>query len=142
MSTNYDDIINLPHHVSCDRRHMSMRDRAAQFSPFAALVGYEAVIEETGRSTNRRREPDAQELAELNRRIGFLATKLADNPAVEIEHFVCDDRKAGGAYRVTAGSVRTISAAARTVTMCDGEVIRMENITGISGGIFDENFGD
>ncbi len=66
--SRYDDIINLPHHVSPTRQRMSMLDRAAQFAPFAALTGYEAAVGETARLTAERRELDAQEAEELNRR--------------------------------------------------------------------------
>ena len=69
----YEDILHLPHHVSAERPHMSMLDRAAQFSPFAALVGYEDIIDETARLTTRKRELDEAEKAELDRRVGILA---------------------------------------------------------------------
>ena len=70
--SRYDDIINLPHHVSPTRQRMSMHDRAAQFAPFAALTGYEAAVGETARLTAERRELDAQEAEELNRRLAAL----------------------------------------------------------------------
>ena len=73
--SRYDDIINLPHHVSPTRQRMSMHDRAAQFAPFAALTGYEAAVGETARLTAERRELDAQEAEELNRRLAALIAK-------------------------------------------------------------------
>ena len=72
MGTPYDDIINLPHHVSRNHPQMTMRDRAVQFAPFAALTGYEDAVAETGRLTEQKRELSAQELAELNQRLCFL----------------------------------------------------------------------
>lgn len=128
----YDDIINLPHHVSRNHPQMSMRDRAAQFSPFAALVGYEDAVAETGRLTEQKRELSAQELAELNQRLCFLAEHLKDQPKVSIEYFVPDERKSGGAYQVIDGSIRKINLTERVITMSSGESIRMDDIMSIS----------
>jgi len=80
MKTPYDDIIRLPHHVSRNHPQMPLRDRAAQFAPFAALTGYEAAVGETARLTAERRERDPQEAAELNRRFADLAARLKDRP--------------------------------------------------------------
>ncbi len=83
----YADIIDLPHHVSKDRPHLTMRQRAAQFSPFAALVGYEDVIEETKRLTDSKRELDEMEKAELDRKLNVIASRLAEKPIVVIEYY-------------------------------------------------------
>ena len=91
--TDYDDIIHLPHHVSQNHPQMPLRDRAAQFAPFAALTGYEAAVGETARLTTERRELDAQETAELNCRLADLSTRLKDRSEVTIEYFVPDERK-------------------------------------------------
>ena len=123
MTTPYDDIIHLPHHVSRNHPQMPLRDRAAQFAPFAALTGYEAAIGETARLTAERRELSSQVAAELNRRLTDLAARLPDRPEVTIEYFIPDERKAGGAYVSVTGVVRNISTAERTVTMERGEVI-------------------
>ena len=128
MNHQYDDIIHLPHHVSRNRPQMPLRDRAAQFAPFAALTGYEAAVGETARLTTERRELDAQEAAELNRRLTDLAARLKDRPEVTIEYFVPDERKTGGAYVSVTGVVRNISVADRTVTMESGEVIPIDEI--------------
>ena len=84
MTTPCDDIIHLPHHVSQNHPQMPMLDRAAQFAPFAALMGYEAAVVETARLTAERRELDAQEAEELNRRLTELAARLPDHPEVTI----------------------------------------------------------
>ena len=73
----YDDILNMPHHVSSTRPHMPMHDRAAQFSPFAALVGYDDAVKETARLTNEKQELTADKIADLNQKIAFL-TEHAD----------------------------------------------------------------
>lgn len=134
--SRYDDIINLPHHVSPTRQRMSMHDRAAQFAPFAALTGYEAAVGETARLTAERRELDAQEAEELNRRLAALIANLPDRPEATIEYFVPDDRKSGGAYVTVTGRVRHISVPEKTLVMEDGAEIPMEDIVSMTGEIF------
>ena len=129
--TDYDDIIHLPHHVSQNHPQMPLRDRAAQFAPFAALTGYEAAVGETARLTTERRELDAQEAEELNRRLTELAARLPDHPEVTVEYFVPDDRKAGGAYVTMTGVVRHISVAEKTLVMEDGTVISLEDVDSV-----------
>jgi hypothetical protein len=128
MKTPYDDIIHLPHHVSQNHPQMPLRDRAAQFAPFAALTGYEAAVGETARQTTERRELDAQEVAGLNRRLTDLAARLKDRPKVTIEYFVPDERKAGGAYVSVTGAVRNISISERLLVMENGTAIPMDDI--------------
>ncbi len=137
MKTPYDDIIHLPHHVSRNHPQMPMLDRAAQFAPFAALTGYEAAVGETARLTAERRELDAQEAEELNRRLAALIANLPDRPEATIEYFVPDDRKSGGAYVTVTGRVRHISVPEKTLVMEDGTVIGFEDIAAISGFQFE-----
>ena len=132
----YDDIIHLPHHVSAVHSRMSLRDRAAQFSPFAALVGYGDVIDETARSTALKRELDETEKAELDRRIGILAAHLREKPVVTIEHFVPDAIKTGGAYEFKSGPIVRISPVRKNLTLADGTVIRFCDVAGIEGELF------
>ena len=127
----YEDIVNLPHHVSRNRPQMPLRDRAAQFAPFAALTGYGEAIDETARWTDERREMDEQECAELDRRLSELATRLEDRLEATIEYFVQDGRKAGGVYVSVTGVVKRISATDRTMTMENGEVIPLDEIVSI-----------
>ena len=136
MPTPYDDIIRLPHHVSRNHPQMPMLDRAAQLAPFSALTGYEAAVGETARLTAERRELDAQEAAELNRRLTDLAARLKDRPEVTIEYFVPDQRKSGGAYVTVTGRVRNISVLERTLVMEDGTVIPLDDIVSMTGEIF------
>ena len=137
MKTPYDDIIHLPHHVSRNHQQMPMLDRAAQFAPFAALTGYEAAVGETARLTSERRELDAQEAEELNRRLVALIAHLPDRPEATLEYFVPDDRKAGGAYVTITGLVRHVSVPEKTLVMEDGTVIGLEDIAAISGFQFE-----
>ena len=129
----YDDIIRLPHHVSKVHPQMPLRDRAAQFSPFAALVGYEDVIDETARRTTPKRELDESEKAGLDRKLGMIASKLkrTGKIAVEIEFFVPDKLKDGGEYVFRSGAVVKLSRAEKTLTLADGTKIKFEDLAGI-----------
>ena len=138
MKTPYDDIIRLPHHVSQNHPQMPLRDRAAQFAPFAALTGYEAAVGETARLTAERRELDPQEAEELNRRLAELAARLPERPEVTVEYFVPDDRKAGGAYVTVTGRVRHVSVPEKTLVMEDGTVVALDDVVSIDGNIFGE----
>lgn len=131
MKTPYDDIIRLPHHISQNHPQMPLRDRAAQFAPFAALTGYEAALGETARLSVERRELDAQEAEELNRRLVALIARLSERPEVTIEYFVPDERKSGGAYVTVTGRVRNISVAERLLVMEDGTEIPMEDVVSV-----------
>ena len=139
MKKDYSDIINLPHHVSTVHPQMSMHQRAAQFSPFAALVGFEDVVDEKVRQTAPERELSEDEKAELDRRMGVVATHLSEHPIVTIEFFEPDTRKEGGEYVFKSGAVEKIVPAERVVVV-DGEVIRMDRIIGIEGGMFEGEF--
>ena len=136
MTTPYDDIIRLPHHVSRNHPQMPLRDRAAQFAPFAALTGYEAAVGETARLTSERRELDPQDAEELNRRLTDLAARLKDRPDVTVEYFVPDERKSGGAYVTVTGRVRHISVSERLLVMEDGTVIPLDEVVSLIGELF------
>ena len=119
---------------------MSLHDRAAQFSPFAALVGYEDVIEETARQTTRERELDEAEKAELDRRVGILAAHLREKPVVTVEFFVPDELKSGGAYVFRTGALVRISPVRKTLTLADGTSIRFGSVAGIESDLFRGEF--
>ena len=136
----YADIIDMPHHVSKDRPHLSMHQRAAQFSPFAALVGYDEVIEETRRQTDLKRELDETEKAELDRKLNVIASRLTEKPIVEVEYFVPDKTKAGGEYVVKSGTVVKILSVQKRLVLSDGTEIRIEDIADISGELFAGEF--
>ena len=136
----YADIIDLPHHVSKDRPHLSMHQRAAQFSPFAALVGYDEVIEETRRQTDLKRELDETEKAELDRKLSVIAAHLTERPIVVIEYFVPDKTKAGGEYVVKSSTVVKILPVQKKLVLSDRTEIRIEDIADISGELFAGEF--
>ena len=132
--SRYDDIINLPHHISPTRQRMSMHDRAAQFAPFAALVGYDDAVAETARLTETRPELDEQEQRAINERLAFIADHIHEHPEVRIKYFVPDEHKSGGAIVEVSGTVKKISATDGTIVMTDGCKIRLLDITAFSIG--------
>ena len=132
----YADIINLPHHVSAIRPQMSMTDRAAQFSPFAALTGYDAAIHETGRLTDDKIELDEETLNILNMKLRLLVENLDDEPEVTFTYFKPDERKAGGAYIEVTGRVKKVDDFERRIVMQNGTKMPMDDILNIEGDIF------
>lgn len=132
----YKDIINLPHKQSSKRPHMSLLDRAAQFAPFAALVGYDDAIKETGRLTDERIELSEENLAVLNSRYQMLVDHLGEEPEVTITYFVPDIYKAGGAYIEKTGVVKKLDTYERMITMVDGTRILMDDVLTLEGDIF------
>lgn len=136
MNEKYDEIMSLPHHVSKTRPQMPMADRAAQFSPFAALAGYDSAIRETGRLTDEKIEPDEESLTALNVRYQMLMDVLAEGPEVRITYFKPDEKKAGGAYVTTVGEVRKIDDFEQAIIMQDGTRIPMEDVLSLEGELF------
>ena len=137
MNENYKEIINLPHHVSEKRPHMSMIDRAAQFSPFAALTGHEAALDETARLTDVFVEPDEDEKQIINAKLHLLIDLIEEKPLVTVTYFVPDDRKDGGRYINITGYLKKINTMNREITMGDGTCVSVDFISGIYGEIFD-----
>ena len=132
--SRYDDIINLPHHVSPTRQRMTTHDRAAQFAPFAALVGYDDAVAETARLTETRPELDEQEQRAINERLAYISDHIHEHPEVHIKYFVPDEHKSGGAIVEVSGTVKKISATDGTIVMTDGCKIRLLDITAFSIG--------
>ena len=124
----YADIIDLPYEGSRTRPRMSMHDRAAQFSPFAALTGYEDAIRETARQTEVRMVPDEEELTRLNRKFRELTDCCSARPEVRFICFRADERKAGGAYVTVKGQVRRVSETERQIVLQDGTKLSMDDI--------------
>ena len=121
----YDDIIDLPHHTSEKHPRMSMADRAAQFSPFAALVGHEAAIRETARLTDRKIELTEDEKAVLDEKLCLLS---ATGGEAVFTYFLPDERKDGGAYVTAAGSIKKLDLLERRIFLTDGAIIPVEDI--------------
>ena len=126
--SEYDDIIDLPRPKSA-HEPMPMGDRAAQFSPFAALTGYEDAIDETARLTDARIELSEEERAELDYRQQYLST--LDSPTVTVTYFVSDERKTGGAYVTHTGTLKRIDELERMMVFNDGVRIPIVEIISI-----------
>ena len=136
MKDLYEDIINLPHHVSKTRPQMPMSERAAQFAPFAALTGYDSAIKETGRLTNERIELDEEALTALDRKYQLLMDVFDNAPEVTITYFQPDEWKAGGKYVSATGAVKKVDDFERRITMRDGTRIPMDDVLSIDGELF------
>lgn len=133
--SNYDDIIHLPHPTSKVHPRMSRQDRAAQFSPFAALTGYEAVVKETGRLTDQRAELTEEEKAVLDARLRMVLEWEGTSPEVSITYFQPDARKSGGSYLTTQGYIKKVEKLKRVLVMEDGGEIPIDQIASIDSPI-------
>lgn len=128
MMGKYDDILNMPHHVSSTRPHMSMHDRAAQFSPFAALTGYDDTVKETARLTDEKLELTADRINDLNQKIAFLNEHAEERPQITVEYFIPDGKKSGGKYVILSGEFRRIDEYNRNMILTSGEEIPLNDI--------------
>lgn len=132
MSGTYDDIIALPHPEPRTHPRMSLHDRAAQFSPFAALTGHSAAIAETGRLTASRITLDESEIARVDAALQRLRELLPQAPAVSITYFVPDERKAGGSYQTVTGTARRIDTANGVLLLTDQRAIPIPDILDVA----------
>ena len=132
----YDDIIHLPRHVSAKHPQMPALDRAAQFSPFAALTGYEAAISETARFVGQRIELDDNKKEELDEKLQMAREQLAMEPEIAITYFLPDAKKDGGSYVQTIGAIKKLDDIGQRIIMKNGTVIPIRDIYGIDGSIF------
>lgn len=122
MNPKYEDMLHLPHPVSTTHPRMPLQDRAAQFSPFAALTGYEAALKETARLTDRFIELDEDRKQEIDRQLLYLQQHREEQLPVKITYFIPDARKEGGSYRTLEGYVRKIEETSRTIWIKDREI--------------------
>ena len=129
--SNYQDILHLSRPVSGKRAPMSMIDRAAQFSPFAALTGYEDVIEESGRLTERCVELDEGSIAQINSQLQKLLAVIHTQPVATVVYFQPDPLKDGGSYETKTGQIRAISTVFQSLEFTDRTQIDFEQITAI-----------
>lgn len=136
----YEDIINLPCPTSKRHPRMSLYDRAAQFSPFAALTGHEEAVKETARLTNQKLELSEDTIERLNEKLSCIADMIDTHPDVTITYFVPDSKKTGGDYDTYSGQVKKIDEYNHTVVMLDKTIIPIEQISEIDGDIFQEIF--
>ncbi|MDU3780097.1 MAG: hypothetical protein E7G43_09060 [Flavonifractor plautii] len=136
MSGLYDDIINLPHPTSKRHPRMSIRDRAAIFSPFAALSGHGTAIAETARLTELKIELDEDAKAELDRRQAVLLEHMDEQPEISVTWFQPDARKDGGAYLTITGRLKKFRELERLLILADGTEIPLEDVVALESDIF------
>ena len=131
ISHKYDDILSMPHPNSKNHPRMARRDRAAQFSPFAALTGYEAAVKETARLTDDREELDEDEKTRLNAQLQKISARLQEQPEVMVTYFAPDERKTGGARQTYRGRLRKIDRNRKMLIMVDQTELPIENLLNI-----------
>ena len=124
----YDKIRHLSRPQYDDFPPMSIHDRAAQFSPFAALTGYDAAVAETARQVDSKLELTEDQANELNQKLSRLLERLSDRPEIRLTYFVPDKRKDGGKYIDKTGVVRIYDSYARQLVFTDGERINVNDL--------------
>lgn len=132
----YEDIVDLPHHVSRKHPQPTMADRAARFAPFAAITGYEEMVLEEARVTDDRIEMDESSKAALNEKLNTILEFIDEQPEVSITYFEPDKRKAGGAYVTVTGTVKRINEYEHLVIMTDGKKINIDEIYNLQSELF------
>ena len=132
----YEDIVNLPPHISKKHPQPTMMDRAARFAPFAAITGYEEMVLEEARVTEERIDLDEGTLSLLNEKLNMIQEFLDEEPEVSITYFEPDKKKAGGAYVSITGVVKRIDEYEHLVIMTDGKKIRIDDIFGLESDLF------
>ena len=142
MNKNYDDIINLPHHVSKKRPQMSIEQRSAQFAPFAALTGYDEAVKETARRTDKRIELDDGQKEILNNKLLYILENIDIKPEITFTYFVPDKRKSGGKYIEKTGIIRKIDMVEQYVQFIDKSKINISDIIEIESHIFISLYND
>ena len=133
----YEDIVNLPPHISKKHPQPTMLERAARFAPFAAITGYEEMVLEEARVTEERVELDEGTLAILNEKLNIIHESLDSEPIIKITYFEPDKKKYGGAYVSVTGTVKRIDEYERIVIMSDGKKIPIDEIFGLESKLFD-----
>lgn len=134
MTGPYDDILHLPHHVSGVRPQQPMEKRAAQFSPFAALTGYDDAVEETARFTETKAELEEDAKAAVNAVLISLSKNTKTHPSVRIEYFAPDSRKSGGSYIQTEAVLKKIDIYNRVLYLESGTAVPFDDISLIELG--------
>lgn len=132
-SHNYDDILHLPRPVSSRHARMSMLDRGAQFAPFAALVGYESVLQESARLTDAERFLEEDSKEQLNRGLRYIADHMDAVGEVSFLCYIPDRQKSGGSYQSFVGAVKKIDLYRRTIWLEDGREVDMDSVCAVEG---------
>ena len=128
MTHKYDDILHLPHPTSTKHPRMPIGDRAAIFSPFAALTGHGAAIAETARLTEQKIELDEDSRTKLDEKQRMLEKVIAQQPELIVTWFRPDDKNDGGSYFTTTGNLKRTDGVDRVMVMTDGTRIPLDDI--------------
>ena len=132
---NYDDIINMEHHVSKNHPPMSLYVRSAQFAPFAALTGYDDAVNESARLTKERIELDDEAKSILNNKIQMIKEQIKTRPTIVFTYFIPDLKKDGGKYVTVTGIVRKIDEYRQIIILEDKTEMPINEIISITGDI-------
>ena len=132
----YDDIINLPHHISKKHPQMSLYARSAQFAPFAALTGYEEAVKENARETNERIDIEDELKSILDGKLQIILEQIKNHPEISITYFIADSKKNGGEYVTVTGLVKKVDLYNQYIYLIDNTEIPINEIIDISGDIF------
>ena len=125
---DYEDIINLPHYVSKTHPPMSPLSRAAQFSPFAALTGYDEEIDETARLTDCKLSLSEEKQAQLNNILLYLNDNIKSMPEISVQYFIKDEKKEGGMYVTLTGTLRRIDFNNRILIFTDSSTVDFDDV--------------
>ena len=136
IDRNYDDMINMPCPTSPRHPRMPRADRAAQFAPFAALTGYDAAIDETGRLTDQKIDISEDMREKLDLKQNFLADIIDDQPEISVTYFVPDKKKSGGAYITANGRLKQIDEYEQFIILTDGKKIPIQEVYSIESDLF------
>ena len=129
---NYDDIINMPHHVSKIRKPMSLQNRSAQFAPFSALTGYDEKVREVARETSKKIELDDGIKLMLNEKLCLIKNDIKLRPKVTITYFVRDNKKENrGRYKTITGNVKLVDEVYKRIILVDNTRIFFDNVIDI-----------
>lgn len=132
----YGDIMDLPHHVSARHPRMPLEERAAQFSPFAALAGHGEAVRETERITAPFAEPGEDKKELLNRKLLCLKEREREAPEIEATYYKPDERKSGGAYVTVRGQLKKVDTQGERLLFADGTAVLFERLWSVEGDVF------
>lgn len=135
-TSRYSDIMHLSHHNSEKHPRMSMSDRAAQFSPFAALRSFGSAVSEAARLTEERHDTNEDWKEMLNSRLCVIQEHISEHPEITVIYFIPDERKSGGAYISFTGRVKKLDTIKNMIVFSDKTEIHFDDISDISGQLF------
>ena len=132
----YDDIIDLPHHEPTTRPRMAMENRAAQFSPFAALTGYDDATREEARLIDMKQELSEDMKDMIDAKLAVIEQHIKEQPEISVTYFQPDEKKTGGRYTTVSGNVKKLDGVEHVIIMADGTKIPIGDVRLIGGDLF------